>query len=77
VEFYRDFVAKGMPAYLEGYAKHWPAYSKWSNKTYLREMSGGEVVYVERTTRDSNEFAYFQQKHGKTFMRYDEFLDKI
>mmetsp|Transcript_12901 Transcript_12901/g.12791 ORF Transcript_12901/g.12791 Transcript_12901/m.12791 type:complete len:248 (+) Transcript_12901:242-985(+) len=77
IDFYSDYIAKGIPAYFTGYAKHWPAYTKWQNKTYLIEQSGDQVIYVEKAPRYSNEFAYFQTEFGKAYMTYGDFLRAI
>lgn len=47
-KFFNEFVSQYRPCLFKGYAKTWPAYDKWSNDTYMKEMAGKEVIYPER-----------------------------
>ena len=53
----------------------WPAYGKWQNESYLKEMSGDEIIYAER--QKDNRFAYFTEGARRVYMTFGEFLDKF
>eukprot|EP00347_Sterkiella_histriomuscorum_P019921 403339797 len=74
-DFIKDFVNKQRPCLFKGYAKIWPAYEKWQNESYLKEVAGEEVIYAER--QKDNRFAYFTQGARRVYMTYREFLDKF
>jgi hypothetical protein len=59
--FYRDHLTASVPVLLEGMAREWPAFTKWQNETYLREMTGEEIIHCEKAPRHKNEFAYFDK----------------
>ena len=58
-------------------AQEWPAYTRWSSESYLREVAGDEKIEVERTPRESNEFAYFKTDYEREEMTFGEFLTKV
>lgn len=45
--FFEEHVSKYRPCLFKGYAKTWPAWGKWQNESYLKEMAGDEVIYAE------------------------------
>ena len=47
-QFFLDHISKYRPCLFKDYGKQWPAYGKWQNETYLKEMAGDEVIYAER-----------------------------
>jgi hypothetical protein len=46
--FFIEHVSKYRPCLFKRYAEIWPAYHKWQNETYLKEVAGDEVIYPER-----------------------------
>ena len=73
--FFQEHVSKYRPCLFKGYAKTWPAFGKWQNESYLKEMAGDEVIYAE-VQRD-NRFAYFTDGARRVYMTFGEFLEKF
>ena len=46
-KFFLEHVSKYRPCLFKGYGKLWPAYEKWQNETYLKEMAADEIIYAE------------------------------
>jgi hypothetical protein len=74
-KFFLEYVSQYRPCLFKDYAKLWPAYGKWQNETYLKEMAGEEVIYAER--QHDNRFAYFTEGARRVYMTYGEFLEKF
>ena len=74
-QFFLDHISKYRPCLFKDYGKQWPAYGKWQNETYLKEMAGDEVIYAER--QNDNRFAYFTEGARRVYMTYGEFLEKF
>lgn len=47
-EFFENYLKKSKPVIIEGAAKHWAAYSKWTHE-FLRENYGLKKVHVKLT----------------------------
>lgn len=47
-KFFLEYVSKYRPCLFKGYGKSWPAYGKWQNETYLKEMAADEIIYAEQ-----------------------------
>ena len=45
--FYSKYVRQSRPVLFKGAASHWPAFRKWPNVTYLKEVHGQDVFTVE------------------------------
>jgi len=75
--FYKKYLSKSKPVLVKGMAKEWPAYTKWTNETYLMEKAKHILIRVEQTPRSSNDFAYFEKTFGKIDMTYGTFLKKV
>ena len=47
-DFFTEYVQRSRPVIISGAAKHWDAFSKWTND-YLREKYGNETVHIKLT----------------------------
>ena len=75
--FYKDYLSKSKPVLIKGMAQEWPAYTKWTNETYLLEVAGKIPIKVEQIPRHSSDYAYFFKEHSKQDMTYGTFLRKV
>jgi len=78
--FTKDYLFASKPLLMKNMAKEWPAFTKWQNETYLREMSGDDPIQCETTPLGKEEFAYFHKDAGswsKLNFTYGEFLTTI
>jgi hypothetical protein len=73
--FFQEHVSKYRPCLFKDYAKLWPAYGKWQNESYLKEMAGDEVIYAEK--QKDNRFAYFTKGARRVYLTFGEFLEKF
>ena len=48
-DFFRDFVAPGLPVIIEGGARQWPAFEKWSDEYLLSTIPSDRKVSVALT----------------------------
>ena len=72
-QFFNKYVATHTPCLFRDYAKIQPAFYKWQNETYLKEVAGDEIIFAEKQ-RD-NRFAYFTEGAQRVYLPYHEFLD--
>ncbi|CDW72979.1 gnat family protein [Stylonychia lemnae] len=73
--FFQEYVSKYRPCLFKNYGRQWPAYEKWTNESYLKEMAGEEIIYAEQ--QKDNRFAYFTEGAKRAYLTYGEFLDKF
>ncbi len=72
-EFMRDYFKPQLPVVIEGYAKKWPAYSKWS-LDYMKEVAGEKTVplYDDRPVDYKDGF---NEPHAR--MQMGEYIDLL
>ena len=63
--FYKNYLSKSKPVLIKGMAQEWPAFTKWTNETYLLETAGKIPIKVEQIPRHSSDYAYFFKEHSK------------
>lgn len=70
-EFYHNYVNKGKPLVLRGYAKRWPAYEKWTWEN-LAKMSGDIVVPVSMSCEEKEETTKVEMRLGDYLKQLSE-----
>jgi len=79
LQFYRDWVSKNRPVIIRGAITDWPAFEKWQNNNYFRDMIGEKEITVTATPNGFADAAVgnkFVMPEERT-MTVNDFLDII
>jgi len=74
-DFYRDYYRENRPVHVPGYAREWPAYSRWTPQ-HLRDTFGDVNVQITSGRESDPDYDMNTPKHSETITlrRYVEMI---